>query len=481
MSKILSREGYLLKKKKFKKEELLAIRKELTVEPFMAFKHHAATQNRFAVFSEDDDYLCVPKFYGLKKYGKPDENHQPEGEKIKFKFKGKPRPNQKEIIDTTIKHMEENDGGLICVGCGVGKTFMGLYIANHFKVKTLIIVHKTFLLNQWKERISEFTNADVGIIQQNKVEIEGKQFVVGMLQSIAKDKYDYDIFSDFGLIIFDEAHHAPSEYFSKALPIISCKKSLALSATPKRSDKMEKILFWYLGDISYQAPPNKNENVLVQIYNYNLTHKKFAEAILPFTGEVNRPRTINRIVSLIKRNKFIVEILTELLEEEGRKVLILSDRIDHLKDLKERIDKLEKFTCDFYIGGKSQKQLDEASKAQILLGSYGMASEGLDIPSLNTLIMTTPRREVEQSIGRIIRKVGSVQPIIVDIVDMLPSLSRQGEYRRRLYKKLKYQIKLFEVDNNTIISENEINNSKIKTPKNYSNKIEYEEVGFIDD
>ena len=105
---------------------------------------------------------------------------------------------------------------------------MGLYIAHHYKVKTLIIVHKTFLLNQWIERINEFTDAKVGIIQQNKIDVEGKDFVVGMLQSIAKEKYDEDIFMDFGMVIFDEAHHAPSKYFSKALPIINCKKSLAL-------------------------------------------------------------------------------------------------------------------------------------------------------------------------------------------------------------------------------------------------------------
>ena len=101
-------------------------------------------------------------------------------------LKEKPRPNQQAIIDTTIKHINDNDGGLICVGCGVGKTFMGLYIASLYKVKTLIIVHKTFLLNQWKDRIKEFTDAEVGIIQQNKVDIEDKQFVVGMLQSIIK-------------------------------------------------------------------------------------------------------------------------------------------------------------------------------------------------------------------------------------------------------------------------------------------------------
>jgi superfamily II DNA or RNA helicase len=474
MSKLLTKEGYLVKKTKTNKKLIDEAKRELTVEPYISFKVHNSKPIKFPVYTEDDTYLSVPKFYGLNKFGQPDENHEIEGKKINIKFTGKPRPNQKVIIDTTIKHMEKHDGGLICVGCGIGKTFMGLYIANHFKLKTLIIVHKTFLLNQWMERINEFTNAKVGILQQKKIDVDGKDFVVGMLQSIAKDKYDYDIFTEFGLIIFDEAHHAPSEYFSKALPIIACKKSLALSATPKRSDKMEKILFWYLGDIAYKAPPNENDNVMVNIYNYDLKHQKFAEARLPFTGEVNRPRTINRLISLKKRNKFIVDILLELLEEEGRKVLILSDRIEHLKDLKERIDKLEKYTCDYYIGGKSKKQLDQASGAQILLGSYGMASEGLDIPTLNTLIMTTPRREVEQSIGRIIRKShAAISPVIIDIVDQLPSLVKQGLYRRRLYRKLKYKVKLFEVENNIIKSENDIGQDKKFCDLEKFNKVDY--------
>ena len=94
------------------------------------------------------------------------------------------------------------------------------------------------------------------------------------------------------------------------------------------------------------------------------------------------------------------------MEEKGRHCLILSDRIEHLEKLKEKIDENGKYTSDYYIGGKSQKKLDEASKAQILLGSYGMASEGLDIPSLNTLLFATPAGcDVEQAVGRILRKV----------------------------------------------------------------------------
>ena len=208
--------------------------------------------------------------------------------------------------------MDEKDGGLISVGCGKGKTCMSLYIACHYKVKTLVIVHKTFLLNQWVDRIKQFTNAKIGIIQQNKVDTNGKDIVIGMLQSIAKDKYDQDIFKEFGLIIFDEAHHAPSKYFSRALPIISSKKSLALSATPKRSDRLEKVLYWYLGDIMYKAPPEENKNVLVKIIKYNVSHKSFREFKLPYTGEVNRPKALIKFVKLKKEINLLLSYYKKL-------------------------------------------------------------------------------------------------------------------------------------------------------------------------
>ena len=140
-----------------------------------------------------------------------------------------------------------------------------------------------------------------------------------MLQSIAKEKYDLDIFRDFGLVVFDEAHHAPSKFFSKALPIISCKKTLFLTATPKRSDKLEKVLYWYFGDIIYKAPPNQNQNVLAKIYKYDIKHEKFRETYIRFTNEVNRAQTISRISKISKRNKFIVDLIKDILDEDGRK------------------------------------------------------------------------------------------------------------------------------------------------------------------
>jgi superfamily II DNA or RNA helicase len=457
---IITKEGYILKKTPDNIEIINSIKNDLTVTPHQTFKIGNMKPVTFTVYQENDMCISMPKFYGLNRFGKPVKTMIDKGKPIKIKFKSQLKPIQKEITTTTIKHINQFGGGLVCVGCGGGKTVMGLYLACHYKVKTLIIVHKTFLLNQWIERIEQFTDAKIGIIQQNKIDVEDKDIVVGMLQSIAKDKYDSDIFQDFGMVIFDEAHHAPSEYFSKALPIISCKLTIGLSATPKRADKMEKILYWYLGDIAYLAPPNKNDNVIVRAYNYDVDDKNYKEARLPFNGDVNRPKTLNRIVSIQKRNTFILDLVKEIMLEPERKMLILSDRIEHLDLLKQLIDSLKLYSCEYYIGGMSQKKLEISSNAQIILGSYGMASEGLDIPTLNTLIMATPRREVEQSIGRIIRKSNHViQPLIVDIVDMLPCFVNQGIYRRKLYKKLNYMIEIYEVENSVIISKIELNNT----------------------
>jgi superfamily II DNA or RNA helicase len=451
---ILSKEGYLIHKKN-NNNIIQEIKEELTVTPYLHFNKNVKPE-AFPVYLENDKYLCVPKYYGIQKLGNPDVNKELTGLTVDIIFNGKLRSNQLDIVNIVLSKMEKNDGGLLSLGCGQGKTVLALYIASILKVKTLVIVHKSFLLNQWLQRAKEFTNANIGIIQQNKIDIDGKEIVIGMLQSISKDKYDSDIFRDFGLVIFDEAHHAPSKYFSKALPIIACKKTLALSATPNRTDKLEKVLYWYFGDILYKAPTETINNVLVKVIKYNIKHPNFKEYKQNYGQDINRPKTVNKLIQIEKRNTFIIDNIKEILEEDQRKLLVLSDRIEHLTILKDLLQ-LD-VTTSFYIGGLKQKVLDEAEKAQVIFATYSMAAEALDIPELNTLLMVTPRKEVEQAVGRITRKKNHpVQPLIIDLVDQLPSFVRQSSYRRKFYNKKGFITKLIEVEENEIINEtNEI-------------------------
>jgi superfamily II DNA or RNA helicase len=470
MSKILSKEGYLIPKNDKFAKLIDETKKELTVEPFQTFTK--AEPDQFQVYQENKDYLCVPKYYGLSKFGKPDINKEINGQEININFNGSLRPLQEEIISKVVPYIKKNDGGVLCLPCAAGKTVLALYLASVFKVKTLVIVHKTFLLNQWKERAEQFTNATIGIIQRDKIDTN-KDIVIGMLQSISKEKYNSEIFKDFGLVIFDEAHHAPSKYFSKALPQIASKLTIGLSATPKRNDKLEKVLFWYFGNIMYKVNTEENNSVLVNIMNYSITHEKFKEYKM-YTGDINRPKTINKITSIGRRNKFIVDTILNMISTNNeRKIIILSDRLEHLNLLKERINKIdEKITTDFYIGGMKQKALDNAKNAQVIFASYGMASEGLDIPELNTLFMVTSRREVEQAVGRVVRKINpDIRPIIYDFTDQLPSFINQCNHRKKLYNKMGFEIKIFEVHENVITKE-------IIEPK--KNKLQNVDCDFID-
>ena len=369
----------------------------------------------------------------------------------------------KEVLNT----MNKDDGGLLCLGCGQGKTVMGLYVASVFKVKTLVIVHKSFLLNQWKERAEQFTDANIGIIRQNKIDIDGKDIVIGMLQSISKEKYDEELFSDFGLVIFDEAHHAPSKYFSRALPIIACKYTLALSATPERTDRLEKVLYWYFGDILYKAPKKCNDKVLVKMFKYHSDNKKFKEIRFSYNGKLCIAKTLNNIIRIEERNDFIINLLIKYKSEEPeRKILLLGDRIEQLENIKTKFDSHELCSSDFYIGRMKQKQLKLAEEADILFATYSMASEALDIPMLNTLFLITSRKNVEQSVGRILRKSDHVvQPLIVDIVDNIKVYVNQGYQRRRFYKSLNYNIETCDVINNEIQNIQLLNkNNKLDEP-----------------
>ena len=481
---LLSKDGYLLTKNLFDPTEINNIRNELTVEPFkfgVSYGKKNKDENlSFKVFRETDDYLIIPKYFGLKKFGQPDKNKELKGEEVNINFKGDLRDVQKAITDKVIPIIDKDDGGLICLGCGGGKTVLALYISCYFKVKTLIIVHKGFLLNQWKERIEQFTTAKVGIIQRDKVDVDGKDIVIGMIQSIAKDKYDADIFRDFGLIIFDEAHHAPSKYFSNALPLIAAKKTLALSATPKRSDRLEKVLHWYLGPIIYKNDLEENTTVLTKMYKYKIVHEKFVEKKMRGSGDVNRPGTITNLITIGRRNKFIIDTVEDILLEDNRKIIVLSDRKEHLVLLKNRLDERNITTTGFYVGGMKQNKLDESANCQVIFGTFQMASEALDIKGLNTLVMATPKREIEQTIGRITRDPNTkVRPLVIDIIDDLDSFVKQSYARRKFYKTNGFQIIFYEVENNEIIFEETITQQKM-IEDNKSIKIDHNKINFLD-
>ena len=212
MRTYLGKRGYIIYKKEFDFNTLQDIRNELTVEPFIPEDYKNNKVERFKVYAENKNKMYLPKFYGIEKFGPPDELKIPRGLDAKLDFSGSLRPNQIEPYNTTMKALKNYGGGILSLPCGFGKTALSLYIASQFKLKTLIIVHKTFLLNQWKDRIKEFMpNARIGTIQQKTVDTEDKDIVIGMLQSISMKEYAMTTFDCFGMLIIDECHRIGSK------------------------------------------------------------------------------------------------------------------------------------------------------------------------------------------------------------------------------------------------------------------------------
>ena len=189
---------------------------------------------------------------------------------------------------------------------------------------------------------------------------------------------------------------------------------------------------------------------------------------------------INNVANYLPRTDLILETTKKVMEEEGRKMLILSDRRDHLKLMYAKLQEMG-YDIGFYLGGMKQKDLDISETKTIILGTFSMSSEALDIPELNTLFMTTPKSNIEQSVGRILRKQHEIRPLIIDIKDNFVPFINQYKKRCTFYKKCKYQIEEFEVDNNnykTILEENKLSHTKIvledkPSKKNNKKRVKY--------
>lgn len=425
----LGQKGLTIPKSTISESEQARIKKDLTVIPKSLYQPLPP----FYIYRESGNKLYVPRFY-MKNEG---TNQVQEGANIQVAFTGSIRTAQQFAIDAYLSAK----CGLLQLPCGFGKTIVALYLISRIQKKTLVIVHKEFLMDQWIERIQEFLpTAKIGKIQGTTIDITGKDIVLGMLQSLSTKIYEREVFQDFGFTIIDETHHMGAEVFSNALFQIVTPYMLGLSATMERKDGLTKIFKLFLGEVVYSAQREKMDNITVQMIKYTTPDIEFNETIMNFKGQANYSSMIKKICEFNSRTEFILTVLTTLLTDKNNsQIMILAHNKSVLTYLYDAIQHRKIASVGYYVGGMKQADLKLTESKQVVIATYAMAEEALDIKTLTTLIMATPKTDVTQAVGRILREV-HVNPTIVDIVDSHDTFKRQWDKRKKYYLSQNYAI-----------------------------------------
>lgn len=423
--------GYTIPKELLTSCQQHELKRNLTFKPQGAKDYGDVKE--FMAYRESPNKLYVPRFYGSR-YGDAPLQIS-DGKPINLSFHGTIRPDQQEAVNAFMKVK----CGLLELPCGFGKTILALHLIHLIQRKTIVIVHKEFLLEQWVERIHEFLpGATIGRIQGDTIDIK-KDIVIGMLQSISMKQYPKEIFQEFGFCIIDETHHIAAEVFSNALFQLVMPYMLGLSATMERKDGLTKVFKLFLGDIAYSAQREKT-TVFIHKVAYSTGDKEYNEVIKNFRGDTNYTCMIKKISEFNPRKECILSVLTSILKlSTTNQVMILAHTKSLLNYLFDAIEYRKLDTVGYYIGGMKQVALKESETKRIILATYAMAEEALDIKTLSTLILATPKTDVTQAVGRILR-IKHVMPLVIDIVDSHPTFINQWKKRRAYYNSQAYTI-----------------------------------------
>lgn len=455
-SRILTTKGYSILKSQLSETQTHYLKEQLTVVPKINAKFatkaalEAAT---FKLYRESPTRWYIPRCWGETTYGIAEENVVSEGLALRsdILFQGKPYDYQEGIMKSFI---DAGANGLICVPCGKGKTFMALGIAARIGKRFLVVVDKEFLMNQWRgEMEALLPGIRIGIIQGSKREVDPRKYdcSICMIQTICGQDIPDDTFSEYGFTIFDECHHLGAQHFSKTLQRIQTQKMLGLSATPTREDGLTKVFTWFLGEPVYWEK-TREPDPTVEVKSVFIETEDITYNTVPtnWKGEPVMAQLLGNIIGCEERSKEIVRWIRKLCDEPTRRVLVLSERIGLLQRLEQLIKEADTtLTTAYYIGGMKESVREEgAATARILLGTYAMASEAMNIKTLNAVVLASPRKAVEQSTGRILRirpEQRHIAPVIVDIVDDHNMYQSQWRKRREYYEKCAYKIERWKI------------------------------------
>lgn len=461
----LSKRGYVLIKDNLKKETLETLKKELVGRPLQeSTKGYSCIDTTFKLYIETKNKIYIPKIYGIDKFGNPSNqlvNYNGKDWENDIQFKGTIRDTQIEPIDKMMNGLENcNSGGILAMQTGGGKTISCINILSKLKKKTIVVVNKISLLKQWENEINTFLpNAKVGIIQGKKTDesVGDNDIVLAMLQSLARIDYPSAMFNMFGCTVVDECHNLSSPIFSNVLMKLCSKYTIGLSATPNRSDGCEYVFKWFLGDVLYKS---KTQRVglppIIELIKIKSDEYKESVIVNKFTGksQIQFATMLTDLIQMSKRNKLIVEIIINLVKTENRKILVLSDRREHVKLIKDILDNDTRvcFTYGLFIGQMKISELEKSKACQVILATYQAFGEGVSEKELDTLLLITPKKfighlqnvkiknesgKLEQIVGRIFRKDHlEKSPMIVDLQDNFSIYKNQSNQRLVFYNSI---------------------------------------------
>lgn len=391
-----------------------------------------------------DELMELLNHYRIKPVINDERNH---GNQIDVEFSGQLKDEQKKAANELLKY----ETGVLSATTAFGKTVIALWLIAQRKVNTLILVHRKQLMEQWVERISQFFEIpakEIGQFGGGKKKRNGK-LDIAVIQSVSRNGITQDWIQDYGQVIVDECHHISAFSFEQAIRQSNAFYKMGLSATVYRKDGQHPIIFMNLGQIRYSVNARKQA-----------LERDFAHRVLVRTTELtinnSKEYSIQELFKIVyqneNRNRQIISDVKKLVLS-SKQILILSERIDHLDIL---YDLLEPMNYNVFLlkGGLGKKQLrkifDEISQVEdgtsrIILSTGKYLGEGIDMPFLDTLLLTFPvswRGTLSQYAGRLHRDYhGKEEVLIYDYADLdVPVLSRMHAKRLKGYDALGYSV-----------------------------------------
>ena len=415
------------------------------------------TPRIISCFEENEKYLilprgCIDKIRDICKSSKVKlmlTDKREIGSTTNYSFIGELNEKQEKAKRQLLLH----DMGVLSAATGFGKTVISAKIISELKTNVLIIVNRTNLLQQWREKLSYFLQIpkkEIGQMGGGKEKLNGK-LDIASFQSLYKKENLNQIVKDYGLVIVDECHHVAAFSFENVLKNIRAKYVYGLTATPTRKDGWHKIIYMQCGDVRcrvYNKDTKNNKKVIVRKTNYQYTHLEEME-------HISFSEILNDMSHNEPRNHIILQDVKDSIEE-GRIPIVLTERLEHLSILKQKLDEL-KIPVVIYKGNMGKKKtkemqevIEEADKKhqpRIILATSSSIGEGFDDKRLDTLFLTMPvswKGRIIQYVGRLHRNEENKKKLVVyDYLDNMRILERMYYKRIKGYKTSGYEIESY--------------------------------------